>query len=126
MSTALNFTVDANGPAINVSSLASVANVTNTTVVFNFTVTDAVSTTTNCSLYINTLLNQTNGSVANNTAFNWTLPMANGTYGWNITCVEAAPFNTTVTSSVGSLFIGNLGANALLNTTTNVTTKLIA
>ena len=83
-----NFTIITTAPTINFVSPAANAylNSTNQTFTFNYT---SSSPTANCSLYIDGILNQTNATVANNTAtsFNVTgLPV--GSDNWSISCTD--------------------------------------
>ncbi|MBU1269042.1 MAG: hypothetical protein KJ583_00380, partial [Nanoarchaeota archaeon] len=69
---------------------------------FKFNVTDALSSTLNCSLKINNVINETDGTVANNTPktfANKLLP--EGTANWLVQCTDlAGNTNTSVTRNM--------------------------
>ena len=57
-------------------------------VTFSYTVTD-VSNVVNCSLAINSILNQTNSLITKNITQNFTLVAAVGSYNWSVNCTDA-------------------------------------
>lgn len=58
---------------------------------FNFTASDAFSTTLSCSLIINGTINKTNSSVVNGTETNFTLSeLSDGDYLWSVNCTDEA------------------------------------
>ena len=119
-----NFTIITTAPTINFVSPAANAylNSTNQTFTFNYT---SSSPTANCSLYIDGILNQTNATVANNTAtsFNVTgLPV--GSDNWSISCTDlagntnsSATRNFTIITTAPTINFVSPAANAYLNST---------
>ena len=58
-------------------------------VVYKYNVTDAILSVSNCSLYVNGLLNQTNYSLAQATSLNFTQAMPSGYFNWSVSCSDA-------------------------------------
>ncbi|MFH1682493.1 MAG: hypothetical protein ABIA37_01730 [Candidatus Woesearchaeota archaeon] len=123
--------VDTTFPTINLNSPADAYVTTSTSVNFNFTVSDNLDTTPNCSLYFNSSLQATNSSVTNGTATLFSRTgITDGIYAWNISCLDDAnnlnwsatrtfeinisPFLTSVSPS---LAIIGAGAEQALNPT---------
>ena len=72
-----------NSPAAN--STPIISNMT-----FNFTATDPLSLSMNCSLYLNGTLNQTNSSAASNVSTLLSVAgIPNGNYNWYVSCSDA-------------------------------------
>jgi parallel beta-helix repeat protein len=93
-----NFTVDTTPPniALNSPANASLSNTGNVT--FNFTATDNLALTMNCSIYLDGVSNQTNSSVNNNTATTFNITgIADGAHTWYVSCKDNA--NNTNTSA---------------------------
>ncbi|RLG01856.1 hypothetical protein DRN58_00840 [Thermococci archaeon] len=93
------FTIDNTSPQIILNSPINYLNTTNTTIVFNFTAIDNLATTLNCSLYIDSILNQTNESTMNNTSTTFTITnVEEGIHTWHINCSDNVPnFNVSET-----------------------------
>jgi len=85
--TIVNFTVDNTAPSVALASPANgVGNNGNLT--FNYNVTDA-NNVSSCSLIFNGATNQTNYSIAQNIAQNFTLNNLDvGGYSWNVNCTD--------------------------------------
>ncbi|MCX7699066.1 MAG: hypothetical protein N2114_06345, partial [Candidatus Goldbacteria bacterium] len=63
---------------------------------FNFTVIDDYSSTLNCSIYLDGILNQTNNSVINNTLTNFYINgIQYGPHYWYINCTDGILYNTS-------------------------------
>lgn len=60
----------------------------NTNATFNFTIVSTRYTSINCSLYLNSILNQTNSTTINNTLSFFRLNLTDGNYTWNISCID--------------------------------------
>ncbi|MBI5046217.1 PQQ-binding-like beta-propeller repeat protein, partial [Candidatus Micrarchaeota archaeon] len=74
-------------PVVSLSSPADTTSTRNTTLNFIFNTTDDVSSTLNCSLYINDTLNQTNESTINGESTTFTISdLAIGSYNWTVSC----------------------------------------
>jgi len=80
---------DTNGPNITLNSPVNNYNTTSSNLSFNFTAIDETSTVINCSLYIDSILIDTNNSVNNgtNTIINAT-NLEEGIHQWNIQCTD--------------------------------------
>jgi hypothetical protein len=101
-----NYTVnvDTTKPNIVLNAPSINTNTTNNWVLFNFTVTDNIDSSLNCSLYINESANATNSSTANNTATTFNITnMVHNTYEWNINCTDDA--DNTNTSETRIFFV---------------------
>jgi len=82
---------DASPPSISLISSANDTYTNNDYMTFSFNATDDQSTTLNCSLYINNILNQTNSSVVNGSITSFALTgIADGDYSWYINCSDAS------------------------------------
>jgi hypothetical protein len=96
--------VDTTKPNIILNAPANSTNTTNTWMLFNFTTTDNLAATTNCTLYINNSANATNSSTANNTATTFNITnIAHGTYQWYVNCTDRA--NNTNISATRQFFV---------------------
>jgi parallel beta-helix repeat protein len=103
-STTRNFTVDTTAPSVSLNSPANGATINTSSVVFNFTATDNLAPTMNCSLYIGDVLNATNTTVQNNTPTVFTVSnFSLGNHAWNVTCRDAV--NNTGSSSNRTFFM---------------------
>ncbi|PIZ50059.1 hypothetical protein COY28_05810, partial [Candidatus Woesearchaeota archaeon CG_4_10_14_0_2_um_filter_57_5] len=105
MSVAANFTVDATAPIIHLVSPANNTQRTNSTVEFVYNVSDN-STVTNCSLFVNGILNQTNATIAKDVNQTFTTWLADQQYNWSVGCFDelgqlrnSSAYNITVTSN---------------------------
>ncbi len=79
---------------------------------FSFNTTDDVSTFMNCSMYIDGVLNQTNGSVSNGTTTVFPVSVIpDGIHLWNVTCKDQS---------------GNLGASATRNFTVDTHVPVVS
>jgi len=85
--------IELNLPA-NASTISDIYNIN-----FNFTVTDAESSTLDCDIHLDAVLNQTNASVLNNTLTNFLIEgIGTGTHTWFINCTDtSAGFNISET-----------------------------
>ena len=87
----VNFTIDTVKPNVTLNAPVNIFNTSNVNVTFNFTATDNIATSLNCSLYINGTINQTNTSTLNGTATLFIVNnIAENSYKWNVTCLDAA------------------------------------
>ncbi len=66
----------------------------NNSVLFQVTPT-AKSDFTNCSLDINGTIYANTSAIVNNSAVNWTITLANSTYGFNMSCYTSTLYNST-------------------------------
>ncbi|MBI5047164.1 LamG domain-containing protein, partial [Candidatus Micrarchaeota archaeon] len=83
------FKVDTTSPVVSLVSPVNLTSTTNTSLNFTFNVTDDLSPTLNCSLYINDTLNQTNETVANDTNTVFSVSgFAVGSYNWTVQCTD--------------------------------------
>ncbi|MEM7827971.1 MAG: hypothetical protein QW561_01380, partial [Candidatus Aenigmatarchaeota archaeon] len=65
---------------------------------FNFTATDDLNTTLNCSIYLDDNLNQTNSSTLNNTLTNFLIQgISYGSHNWSISCTDGELSNVSET-----------------------------
>jgi len=86
-----NFTVDLTAPAVQLNSPPDLYLTNSTTIGFNFTPTDNLSPTMNCSLWIDGVLLQLNNNVANNTALTFNQgSLTQGQHSWYILCRDQA------------------------------------
>ncbi len=115
---------DTTPPAVNLIAPLSgtISNVSSVT--FSFNTTDDASTTMNCSMYIDGILNQTNTSVQNGTTtvFPLVSGIPDGFYRWNVTCTDqsnnlgvSAARNFTVDTTVPSVTLNSPYNLSLLN-----------
>jgi hypothetical protein len=91
--------VDTVKPSINLSYPTPGLEINDTTVQFNFTVTDNMANYTICNLTISNGMNETNINATNNTLINITKnSFTSGTFYWNVSCIDLATNrNTSVT-----------------------------
>ena len=67
-------------------------------VIFNFTVIDDYDTIFDCNLTLNSVTNQTNSSVNNNTVTTFNISITSGdSYNWSISCADSFHTNTSET-----------------------------
>ncbi|MBI5697176.1 MAG: hypothetical protein HZC29_01465, partial [Thaumarchaeota archaeon] len=94
-SSARNFTVDTTSPVVNLLAPTNALSNDNTTWYFTFNTTDDLSPTMNCSLYVNSVLNQTNSSVANDTNTVFTVSsLPSAAYNWSVGCTDDVSYTT--------------------------------
>ena len=94
-----NFTVDTVAPLITLNSPANLSIFNVSSVVFNFTAVDNLSSSMNCSIFLDGILNQTNASTINNTASFFTIAsIPDGFHYWSIQCTDSAS-NTGISAS---------------------------
>jgi hypothetical protein len=85
-----------------------------TTVDLNFTATDDNSTSMNCSLYLDGVLNMTNASVQNNTLTNFQRTgLGNGNHVWYVKCADAA--NNTNSSETRNFTVDSIAPTVTPN-----------
>lgn len=102
-SSTVSFTIDTSAPIIALNSPPEGYATNSTTVEFNFTATDNLSPTMNCSLYVDGSLLQYNPSIANNTPMIFSQLLSQGQYNWTITCTDGA--NNTAASETRNLTV---------------------
>src|SRR5208283_4432580 len=91
ISTTRNFTVWTTAPVVQLVSPGEGSTLTSSNVLLNFTAMSNISSTMNCSLYLDGLLNATNSSTANDTATTFNMSdLADGTYNWSVSCTDSA------------------------------------
>lgn len=84
-----NLTILTGAPRITLAGPSNLSNSNNLSVTFNFTALEDVSGNFNCSLYINSIKNQTNTAVSNNTLTEFRQNLSEGTHLWNIACTDS-------------------------------------
>ncbi|MFC1754681.1 hypothetical protein ACFL96_14995 [Thermoproteota archaeon] len=85
------FTLDTVDPAVTLNSPDNGTTFEVSSVTFNFSASDAIADTLNCSLYLNSALEYSNTSIANNTNVTHTATgLTTDTYTWNVTCWDLA------------------------------------
>jgi len=78
-----------NLPDVQLNLPANGSALSSSTVIFNFTATDLEQTTLDCSIYLDSLLNQTNASTQNGTLTSFTISnIANGPHTWYVNCSD--------------------------------------
>ena len=132
---------DAIAPNITLFAPINRSNHSRTDIVFNFTVTDNVAATLNCSIAVNGTVNQTNTSVLNNTVTLFNISgFLERDYQWNVSCndssgntnasilrhlaidLTAPQFNTLTTSPGAAADLDpNVNVTVLANVTDNRT-----
>jgi hypothetical protein len=86
----INFTIDLSEPTITLINPANGSMDSAGSKVFSFNVTDALSTTLNCTIYLNGI-NQTNLEVESSSITNWTsAELASSAYNWSVSCNDQA------------------------------------
>lgn len=116
-STTQFFTIDTIPPSIALNSPANATYTNNTLVNFNFTQTDVLSPTSNCSLFIDNVLNSTNATTDNSTATISPVTMSEGNHNWYISCTDLAG-NTNV-SEIRTVIIDTISPIVSLNNPIN-------
>ena len=90
-SSTMNFTVDTQPPSVTLNSPNNLSIFNVSSVSFNFTAVDNLSTTLNCSLYMDNMLNLTNSPTSNGTATIITVnSIADGNHTWYVQCKDNA------------------------------------
>ncbi|MDO8460700.1 MAG: LamG-like jellyroll fold domain-containing protein [Nanoarchaeota archaeon] len=137
--------LDNTAPSITLNSPANNTNTSLTNINFNFTAIDETSTTLNCSLYIDNVYKNNNGSTLNNTATILNASgLIEGSHNWTINCSDASknynvstriflvdttlpsgnltsPSNGTYANSSSQNFTANISDNlGIVNTTLNI------
>jgi len=92
-----SYTYDTVAPVINLET-TNQTTFTTATQLLSYNVSDATTSTSNCSLNINGVLNQTNTSITENTSQNFTATESDGTYNWGISCSDAAGLSSTTSN----------------------------
>ncbi|MEK7529504.1 MAG: S8 family serine peptidase, partial [Patescibacteria group bacterium] len=82
-------TIFTGAPRITLSSPANITNTNNISTTFNFTAIEDTTNNFNCTLYINSILNQTKINIVNNTLTEFRQNLTEGTYLWNIACIDS-------------------------------------
>jgi uncharacterized membrane protein YiaA len=89
-STNITILVDLNAPIITLNEPVNELNTTATSILFNWTYVDALSSTASCTLRINDLANTTLTAL-NNTWRNTTVTgFTDGRYNWSVSCIDIA------------------------------------
>ncbi len=114
----VSFTIDTAAPAVTLNSPADLFVSNSSTAAFAFTPTDNLAQTMGCSIFLDGILNQTNSSVANNTAARFTIQgMADGSHSWYVQCTDNA--NNMGTSATRSFTIDTAAPLVTLNSPAN-------
>ncbi|MEK6872061.1 MAG: S8 family peptidase [Nanoarchaeota archaeon] len=94
-----SFNYDATAPTVNLVAPANSSSysATSQSVSFEFNVIDA-STILNCSLFIDGIINQSNGTVAVNVSTDFSATFGAGNYNWSVLCIDRA-FNSVISLS---------------------------
>lgn len=112
-------TVDDNGPNIQLLNPINNYNTTNSTLVFEYNVTDELSNINNCSLLIDNKINQTDNSVQEAVVQNFTLSFKDGCYNWSIQCYDdSTVYNSNVSEERG-FYVDLLAPNITLLSPSN-------
>ena len=91
------FTVDTTNPVVTLVAPSNSSTDNDGNIEFVYNVTDS-NNITNCSLYINNILNQSNTSVNRSDNNSFTRSLSNGNYNWTVQCIDEA--NNTANSSL--------------------------
>lgn len=76
-------------PVVTLNDPVNSFNASTETLSFNFTVSDDVSTSLNCSIYLNSILNQTNSTTLNGTLTNFEIQsLEEGDSSWYVSCLD--------------------------------------
>lgn len=91
-----NVILDYDGPFIQLISPANASVDSDGSIVFFFNVSDEISAVSNCSLVINSRLNMSNSTIAENARQNFTLSgLTDGEYNWSINCSDSSDTRNT-------------------------------
>ena len=111
ISSTWNFTIIQNyPPTVYLNNPPDNATINNKTVLFNFTVIDNLSSTLNCSIYIDGNLNKTNETTQNNTPTIFKINLT-GTHNWSVNCSDGSLTNISETRNVSTYYCGDVIAN---------------
>ncbi|MEK6981689.1 MAG: right-handed parallel beta-helix repeat-containing protein, partial [Candidatus Micrarchaeota archaeon] len=116
---------DSAPPVVTLNSPVAHTAFSTSTINFNFTVTDDVDTSINCSIYVDAVMNESNSSTFNNSATNITVTsIPQGNHTWFVQCDDGINFanatarNFTVDTTAPSIALSTPVANNITNTTT--------
>jgi hypothetical protein len=92
-------TTDESPPSILLNNPVNDFNTTNTTIIFNWTVSDKVDMNLSCNLTIDGTVNVSDVNVSNGSSINFTIDnLSSGVHLWNVTCIDdSANQNTSIT-----------------------------
>jgi parallel beta-helix repeat protein len=115
--------LDSTPPSIQLISPANNTYTNATSMIFTFNATDDQSTTLNCSLYINNILNKTNSSVINGSITSFQVTgLTDGSYNWKINCSDQSGNSNvsetrtfTVDTIKPSITINSPSSNSFVN-----------
>ena len=113
--------IPSNLPPVIVPSSPANNTDTNQNLSVQFTVTDDSNATTDCDLYVDTVLNQSNISVLNNTLTTFPMVWSQGIHTWYLECKDSE--NATTTTGTYNLFFDDhepnivSGSPSITNTT---------
>ncbi len=97
----ITFTIDATAPTITLISPLNSSGDNDGNISFNYNVND-LSGVANCSLILNTIVNQTNVTITKNVVQNFSLTnLTRGQYNWSINCSDAV---NNIGNSISRLF----------------------
>lgn len=83
--------VDLTKPVLELGLPAANATILQNNMTLNLTVRDNLSPTSNCSVYLDNALNQTNSSVSNGTLTNFAINgVPQGVHNWSVSCIDLA------------------------------------
>ncbi len=93
-------------PKVTLNAPGNNSTLNSSSVTFNFTAVDNISTTMNCSIYLDGVFNQTNTSTSNNTATTFMINnVTDGNHTWYVACENGA--NNTGTSATWNFTMHN-------------------
>jgi hypothetical protein len=119
-SSTVYFTVDTTPPAVNLVSPANNSIFNTSSVDFTFNATDNISTTLNCSLYLDGVLNQTNSSTQNGTDTTFSVTgIPDGLHNWSVSCKDGV--NNTGTSQTWFFTVDTTNPTITIQSPTNTT-----
>ena len=122
ISVARSFTISTRAPVVTLNSPANSSTSNSSSVSFNFTAVDNLSSTLNCSILLDGILNQTNASTRNNTATIFTISnISNGSHSWYVQCNDNANTGTSVTRIFTVNTTSSLWANSSFSQCMNIT-----
>ncbi|MFH1586712.1 MAG: hypothetical protein ABID38_02555 [Candidatus Diapherotrites archaeon] len=82
----------------------------NSSIQFDYNVTDAASGIASCSLILDGAVDQTNNSITEGTTQSFVKTMSNGTYTWDVNCTDDAPASNQGTSGAARALDVNIVA----------------
>ncbi|MBN2421941.1 DUF2341 domain-containing protein, partial [Candidatus Woesearchaeota archaeon] len=101
-----NIRIDRHGPVVNLDSPEDNANISNSSVIFYYNVTDATSSVYSCSLMIDDNINDTEYSIQEGQTQNFTEELTEGLHNWSINCTD---------------LLGNVNSSEIRNFTVDTT-----